>query len=165
MIKESILKLLRIYYKARVVKRVGSFHEPLNVNHFTTVTKYTYLGTNCHFNGMKIVGCGKVEIGDNFHSGEGCLLITQNHNYNGKALPYDETYKCKDIVIEDNVWIGSRVIILGGVKIGEGAIIQAGTVVSQNIEKYAIAGGNPAQPFKYRDISHYKKLQKERKFH
>lgn len=73
---------------------------------------------------MEINGGGKVTIGDNFHSGPGCMMITQNHNYDkGTKIPYDSTYILKDISIGDNVWLGSRVIILGGVKIGEGAII------------------------------------------
>lgn len=56
-------------------------------------------------------------------------------------------------------------IILGGVEIGEGAIIQAGSMVCQNIPPYSIAGGHPAKPFKTRDIEHYKKLKAEGKFH
>jgi len=68
-------------------------------------------------------------------------------------------------LIEDNVWLGHRVIILGGVTIGEGAIIQAGSVVVKDIPKYAIAGGHPAKVFKYRDIKHYNRLKKEKKFH
>jgi len=105
-------------------------------------------------------------IGNNFHSGPGCLIITQNHNYdNGNAIPYDNTYIYKDVKIEDNVWLGSRVIILGGVTIGEGAIIQAGSVVVGDIPACAIAGGHPAKIFKYRDKNHYYKLKKEEKFH
>jgi acetyltransferase-like isoleucine patch superfamily enzyme len=51
-------------------------------------------------------------LGDNFHSGEDCLMITENHNYDkGKAIPYDDTYIIKDIYIEDNVCLGTRVII------------------------------------------------------
>jgi acetyltransferase-like isoleucine patch superfamily enzyme len=57
------------------------------------------------------------------------------------------------------------VIILPGVTIHEGAIIQAGSVVVKDIEKCAIAGGHPAKVFKYRDIEHYEKLKKEGKFH
>ena len=69
------------------------------------------------------------------------------------------------MVIEDNVWIGNRVIILPGVTIKEGAIIQAGSVVVGDIEKCGIAGGHPAKVFKYRDIEHYEKLKSEWKFH
>lgn len=70
----------------------------------------------------------------------------------------------KNIFIENNVWFGDRVLILGGVTIEEGAIIQAGAVVTSNIPKYAIAGGNPAKVFKYRDIENYEKLKKEGTF-
>ena len=93
------------------------------------------------------------------------MLITSIHNYdNGNAIPYDNTFIRKKIVIEDNVWLGARVIILGGVTIGEGAIIQTGSVVVKDIPKFAIAGGHPAVVFKYRNIEHYKKLKKEKKF-
>ena len=71
----------------------------------------------------------------------------------------------KDIIIENNVWLGDRVIVLGGTTIGEGAIIQAGSVVVSNIPKYAIAGGHPAKVFSKRDVEHYNKLEQENKFH
>ncbi len=48
--------------------------------------------------------------------------------------------------------------------IGEGAIIQAGSVVCKDIPPLAIAGGHPAIPFKYRDKEHYENLKKEKKF-
>jgi len=93
-------------------------------------------------------------------------MITQIHNYdNGQAVPYDNTYIYKNISIEDNVWLGSRVIILGEARIGEGAIIQAGSVVVSDIPKYAIAGGHPAKVFKYRDIEHYENLKAQGRFH
>jgi acetyltransferase-like isoleucine patch superfamily enzyme len=77
----------------------------------------------------------------------------------------DNTYIYKDITIEDQVWLGSRVIVLGGVTIGEGAIIQAGSVVVKDIPKYAIAGGHPCKVFSQRDIEHYEKLKLEGLFH
>ena len=94
------------------------------------------------------------------------MIISSIHNYDfGDAIPYDDTIISKDVVIEENVWLGNRVIILPGVTIGEGAIIQAGSVVVKDIPKYAIAGGHPAKVFKYRDINHYEKLKREGKFH
>jgi len=54
------------------------------------------------------------------------------------------------IIIEDEVWIGSEAIILSGVRIGKGAVIAAGSVVTKEIPAYAIAGGNPAKIIKYR---------------
>lgn len=92
-------------------------------------------------------------------------MISENHNYDkGKAIPYDKTYIKKGIVIEDFVWMGSNVTVLPGVRIGEGAIIQAGAVVSSNIPAYAIAGGNPARVFKYRDVEHFRKLKEEGRY-
>ena len=146
----------------RTVKNCG---EILKVNGKSVMTPNTSLGNNVHFNGMHITGNGKVIIGNNFHSGEECYMITEFHNYdNGESIPYDQTNIVKDIIIEDNVWLGTRVMILGGVTIGEGAVIQAGSVVAKDIPKYAIAGGHPAVPFKYRDIEHYEALKRAGKF-
>lgn len=115
---------------------------------------------------MYVQGEGCVFFGDNFHSGQQCMIITENHNYDkGDAIPYDTTFEYKKVVIEDNVWFGNRVIVVGNVRIGEGAIIAAGTVVTKDIPKYAIVGGNPAKVIKYRDIEHYDKIKAARKFH
>lgn len=153
------------YYTKKAKKTVLSYSLPIKVNYKTILTKNTKLGVNTNFNGLEITGQGKVVIGDNFHSGKNCIIITSNHNYEGDSIPYDSTYVHKDVLIEDNVWLGNRVIILGGVIIGEGAIIQAGAVVVNDIPKYGIAGGNPAKTFKYRDIVHYEKFKEEKKFH
>lgn len=130
----------------------------------TQLSSKTYLGKNCSFNGLVVMGNGRLVIGDNFHSGRDILVLTSIHNYEGDSLPYDKTSINKDVFIEDNVWIGSRVIILGGAKIREGAIIQAGSVVTGEIPKCAIAGGHPAKPFSFRDKEHYEKLKSEGKF-
>lgn len=55
-----------------------------------------------------------------------------------------------DIVIDDDVWIGYGAIIMSGVHIHQGAIIAAGTVVTKDVEPYAIVGGIPAKTLKYR---------------
>ncbi|WP_442859821.1 DapH/DapD/GlmU-related protein [Anaerobutyricum hallii] len=56
----------------------------------------------------------------------------------------------KPVYIEDNVWIGRRVLIMPGVCIGTGSIVAAGAVVTKNVEPYSIVGGNPAKIIKYR---------------
>ena len=163
MIIDKLRKKFYLHRCRSVAKSCGS---NFKVNGESYVTPNTILGNNVNFNGMKIQGSGKVIIGDNFHSGIECMIITSIHNYDGgNAVPYDDTIISKDVVIEDNVWLGNRVIILPGVRIGEGAIIQAGSVVVRDVEKYAIAGGHPAKVFKYRDIEHYETLKSEGKFH
>ena len=153
-------------YRAICIRQACCVGSDFKVNAHSTVTRTTYLGHHVYFNGMTITGRGKVTIGNYFHSGVECRMISQNHNYDkGTEIPYDDTYIEKDIVIHDFVWLGDRVIVLGGSEIGEGAIIQAGSVVCGKIPAYAIAGGHPAQVFKYRDIAHFKKLKEEGKFH
>ena len=165
--KKLIISLVKQFYKKKFIKGVSKYEEPLKVNGYSFSNKNTFLGKNCNFNGMKIKGNGKVVFGDNFHSGQECLMVTSYHKYDGgDAIPYDSKEDIdKDIIIEDNVWLGDRVIVLGGATIGEGAIIQAGSVVVKNIPKYAIAGGHPAKVFKNRDVENYKKLKIKGKFH
>ena len=93
------------------------------------------------------------------------MIITQNHNFDeGSAIPYDDTYVLKSVEIADNVWFGNRVLVVGNVKIGEGAIVAAGSVVCKDVPYCAIVGGNPAKVIKFRDIEHYEKLKAEKKF-
>jgi len=154
-----------LVYKAAVLARVGSHGEGLHVHGRSKLSKFTFLGNNVNLNGLDVLGSGRVYIGNNFHSGAGCLFITSNHNYDrGSKLPYDESVIIKEIFIGDNVWFGSRVIVLGGVTIGEGAVIQAGAVVVSDVPACGIAGGNPAKVFKYRDIEHYEELKQKQCF-
>lgn len=54
------------------------------------------------------------------------------------------------IIVEDEVWVGSSVIIMSGVTIGRGSIIAAGSVVTKNVQPFSIVGGNPAKFIKFR---------------
>lgn len=158
------IRIKKFYYTEKTKRSCGAYITPLKVNGKTTVSRNTFLGKNVNFNGMEIKGRGKVIFGANFHSGPGCKIITQNHNFNGKALPYDSTVIIKETRIGNQVWFGDDVTILAGVTIGDGAIIQAGSVVVSNIPEMGIAGGHPAKVFKYRDQEHYDNLLKECKF-
>ncbi len=159
-------RVLKGYYRYRVVSRARSVGEDLQVGGPSEVNENTSLGNNVNFNGVVIRGDGRVEIGDNFHSGPGILLLTRNHNFDGGTrIPYDRTYIRKPIIIKENVWVGARVTILPGVTINEGAIIQAGSVVTEDVPPCGIAGGHPATVFRHRDEEHYYKLKKEGKFH
>nr|PMI05611.1 acetyltransferase [Vibrio lentus] len=159
--------LLRIYKKIKrllftfIAKLTLSDSLPKNikVNNYSRFSKSTLIGSDCHFNGMIILGKGRVSIGDGFHSGKGCEIITDVHNYLGDKLPYDDQYIIKDVIIGNNVWIGKGVTILGGVNIGEGAIVQAKSVVVSDVEPLSIIGGHPARKFSERDKEHYQNLK------
>ena len=164
--RKIIRKLSQLYYTFFAKLKCKSYGERITANGRTWLTKNTTLSSNVNFNGFEIKGNGKVSIGSNFHSGTGCKIITDTHNYdNGNAIPYDSSYIIRSVVIKDNVWLGDDVTILGGVSIGEGAIIQAGSVVVKDIDDYVIAGGHPCRAFKTRDIEQYKNLKNNRQFH
>lgn len=55
-----------------------------------------------------------------------------------------------NIILEDDVWIGEGAIICSGITIGQGAVVAAGSVVTKDVEPYAVIGGNPAKVIKYR---------------
>ena len=98
-------KFKKKFYLHRCQKVAKSYGNNLKVNGESYVTPNTTLGNNVNFNGMKIQGKGNVIIGDNFHSGIECMIITSIHNYDkGNAIPYDDTIISKDVIIEDNVW-------------------------------------------------------------
>lgn len=162
----KILKKIRQkFFTAIVKKQAAEVGEDCRVNYYSHVTGYTYLANHVNFNGMEVAGTGRVEIGKYFHSGRKCMIISSNHNYEGDAIPYDRTNIAKDVKIGDFVWLGNCVMILPGVTIGEGAVIQAGAVVVSDIPPCAIAGGNPAKVFKYRDKEHFYRLKSEMRFH
>ncbi|CAH7299585.1 Transferase hexapeptide (Six repeat-containing protein) [Vibrio chagasii] len=156
--------LIKLLFSFIASFRVGEVCERPKVNGLTILSKNTHLGKNVNFNGFRVYGNGKVKIGDNFHSGKGCHIITQVHNYYGEKLPYDESYIYKNVIIGDNVWFGMNVSVLSNSTIGEGAIIQAGSVVVSDIPALAIAGGNPARVFSYRDKEHYNRLKRSKSF-
>ena len=106
-------EIIKLYYPWRVRKVAKECKGSLYVGGKSYVTDKTFLGNNVNFNGMGISGNGTVIIGDNFHSGPNCQIITSFHNYEGEAIPYDKTFLNKDVVIRDNVWLGNNVIILG----------------------------------------------------
>ena len=85
--------------------------------------------------------------------GKNCLIAAncQIFDCSGHDLSFDSTCnrintkgKAKPIIVEDDVWIGANSIILPGVRIGEGSIIAAGSVVVKNVAPHTIVAGNPA---------------------
>ena len=164
-IKTFIKYMMRNFFSMLVKQTVATCGDGLKVNYYSKVNKKTVLKNNVNMNGLIVSGQGRVVIGNNFHCGKQCLLITQSHNYEGSKIPYDDTYELKDINIEDNVWIGHRVTIIGACNIGEGSIIQAGSVVVKDVKPLSIVGGSPAIAFSLRDEKHYYTLKEKKAFH
>jgi acetyltransferase-like isoleucine patch superfamily enzyme len=109
------------------------------------------IGDNTRISGSCIHAYKKITIGRNCLIAANCQIIDGN----GHDLSFTQVNnrintlgEAKEIMIEDNVWIGANCIILPGSKIGQGSVISAGSVVSGNIPPMCLAGGNPVKILK-----------------
>jgi lipopolysaccharide O-acetyltransferase len=114
-------------------------------------------GKNIHLNDyVHICSMKDVYIGNNVLMASHIYISDNSHgNYKGSEYdtspeisPINRPYYISPINIADNVWIGEGVVVLPGVSIGQGSIVGANSVVTENIESYTIAVGAPAKPVK-----------------
>lgn len=124
------------------------------------------IDSTSHLKSDTLIECtGGVEIGSYFHCGKGLTIFSANHNWkNATKIPYDEKIINKKVVIEDFVWVGANVTILPGIKVGEGAIVAAGSVVIKDVEKGKIVGGNPANIIGLRNMEEFSRLKLNKAF-
>lgn len=112
------------------------------------------IGNNCSFGFCNhLTSCNMINIGDNLLTGMYVIISDNNHgNIDIKDLsipPINRMLTSKGKVeIGNNVWIGDKVSILSGVKIGDGAVIAANAVVTQDVPAYSVVGGVPAKIIK-----------------
>lgn len=123
----------------------------VNIDRNSQITSYLSIDDNSGI-GPRSFLQGEVHIGKNVMMGPDCIIYTQNHQFSNLDIPM-----CKQgfdipfpVYIDDDVWIGGRVIILPGVHVMGGAIIGAGSVVTKDVPKFGIVGGNPARLLKVR---------------
>jgi len=92
-------------------------------------------------------------IGDNVLMGQDVIIFSNTHNFTKRDLLIKEQgyESSKPVIIENDVWIGARVIILGGVRVKVGAVIGAGSVVTKDVEAYTVVAGVPARVIKHRN--------------
>lgn len=114
---------------------------------------YIKFGNNISIHAMCYVeGAGGITLGDNISIANGVTLISAEHNYTNTLIPIkDQGVKLASIIIEDDVWIGSRAIVLAGSRVKKGSIIGAGAVVTKDIGEYEICVGVPAKVIKNRN--------------
>ncbi|MEZ9628233.1 DapH/DapD/GlmU-related protein [Vibrio breoganii] len=87
------------------------------------------------------------------------LVIARNHSFQSLTKPMNKQGVQPEgtVKVGDDVWIGQRVIILPNIKVGNGVIIGAGSVVTKNIPDFAIVAGNPAKIIRYRNNEAHEK--------
>jgi len=102
-----------------------------------------------------LASLAKIRIGSKVMFGPQVVVVAGNHNTGelGRFM-FDVHEKRadddRDIVIDDDVWVGSRAVILNGVTIGRGSIVAAGAVVTKDVLPYSIVGGVPAKAISFR---------------
>lgn len=113
------------------------------------------VGKFCNFNENILIAStkpGKIKIGDYVIMGPNVVLRNANHIFEefGKPIRY-QGKDVRDIIIEDDVWIASNVVVLPGTIIRKGSVIGAGAVVRGEIPEFSIAVGVPAKVIKKRN--------------
>jgi acetyltransferase-like isoleucine patch superfamily enzyme len=111
-----------------------------------------FIGSRCNFGeDIFITAGGGVRIGDWVGIGAGAKIWSVNHKYDDPDTPWlTQGWEYKEVVIEDDVWIGANAFIMPGVHIGKGAIISACTVLSKSVPAYSIVAGNPGRAIGWR---------------
>ena len=115
---------------------------------------FTTFGKNCFANfNFTVLDCCPVTIGNDVFFGPNCSIMTPLHPFisderkmrvKEDGTLYDLEYAAP-IIIEDGCWLASNVIVCGGVTIGKGSVIGAGSVVTRNISSGVFAAGNPCR--------------------
>ncbi len=110
-----------------------------------TVGDNVWIGFNCAL-------VGKIEIGNDVMIGPNVTIAGAHHGVARGAVPMRlQNLTSEGISIGHDVWIGANSVIVDGVKIGDGVIVAAGSVVTKDVGAYAIVGGNPARHIKDRE--------------
>lgn len=100
--------------------------------------------------GMHNTIIGPVTLGNKVILAQGVVMTALNHSYLEPCMPIaDQKVTLKEVVVEDDVWIGANATILQGVRVGSHSIIAAGAVVTKDVPPHTIVGGVPARVLKH----------------
>ena len=145
----------RVYrHRFAQIGRNFSF-DPYGVYSYENIT----VGDNVNlgYRPMIVASQSKIRIGHHVMFGPEVTVRGGNHRIDilGRyMIDINESEKRPEddpgVIIEDDVWIGTRAVVLAGVTIGRGAVVAAGAVVTKSVSPYAIVGGNPAKLIRMR---------------
>lgn len=110
------------------------------------------LGDNVSVNPYSVLyGHGGLSIGANTRIAAHVTVVPANHIFAERDVPIcHQGIDARGIVIEEDVWIGTGVRVLDGVRVGRGAVLAAGAVIRQDVPNFGVVGGVPARLIKFR---------------
>lgn len=89
---------------------------------------------------------GTIRIGNDVLIGPNAVLRSSDHRFDDRSKPIRlQGHTGGAIIIEDDVWLGANVTVVGGVRIGAGSVVAAGAVVVRDVEPYSVVAGVPAR--------------------
>ena len=89
---------------------------------------------------------GPVIIGSHVNLAQGITITALNHNFNDSEKPIDQQgISTKEVVLEDDIWVGANAVILPGVTIGKHAVVAAGAIVTKDVPPHSLVAGVPAK--------------------
>ena len=135
-----VAKKVRYFFACRISDNIA---KNVNIEKGAYVLADTVVGENSSI-GVNSEICKGLTLGKNVFMGPECLFYSYQHKFDPVTKQYDGYTDVRPIVIEDNVWLGRRAIIMGGITIGEGSTIGAASVVTRDVPPYSVAAGNPA---------------------
>lgn len=123
-----------------IIRRLPNIRDVRIAPGFYAVMPENLVAQDCNLNDTQFINYATVRIGKGTRFSGQNLLLTSTHD------PLDfSVVRARPIVIEENVWITYRCIILGGVTIGRNSVIGAGSIVTKSIPPNVIAAGNPCR--------------------
>ncbi|MFC1632015.1 acyltransferase [Candidatus Omnitrophota bacterium] len=111
------------------------------------------LGENSHINQYCCIWASensRIVLGDNLLMGPGVKIFSSNHSAKLGIPMNQQEWVEKDVLIGNDVWLGANVVVVPGVKIGDGSLVAAGAVVTKDVPENSIVGGVPAKLIKAR---------------
>lgn len=149
-------RLYQVYRDSRMAwirRRLGlkGVHRTFYLGRHCEVSRDLVAGAYSFVNSGCVLYPG-TELGNFVQLGPEVSIIGQDHNFDRAGTPicFSGRPALRRTQIEDDVWIGHRAIISTGVHIGRGAIVAAGSVVTRDVDAYAIVGGVPARKIRER---------------
>lgn len=147
----SLVKFRGIVYRFKL-KRCGwgtTFDKWVNMRDCRNIE----IGEFCDINSFVHIWAGMegVKIGSRVMIASHTVITTLTHDYGKNNMRFAPVIN-KGIVIEDDVWIGTHVVVMPGVRIAKGAVIGAGAIVNRDVPENAIIVGTPGRVLKYRQF-------------